>query len=62
MAKHSRDVVSLVMGLLFMAVAGLFLLTDLSDTQVDLRWVAPTVLIGVGILGLAASLRRRPAP
>jgi hypothetical protein len=62
MAKHSRDVVSLVMGLLFMAAAGLFLLSDLSDAQVDLRWVAPTVLIGVGILGLAASIRRRPAP
>ena len=60
MARHARDAVSLVMGLLLMAVAGWFLLTDLTDVDVDLRWTGPAVLIGVGLLGLAASVRRGP--
>jgi hypothetical protein len=60
MARHARDAVSLVTGLLLMAVAGWFLLTDLTDADVDLRWTAPAVLIGVGLLGLAASVRRGP--
>ena len=59
--RHAADVLSLVCGLLFVAAAGLFLVNDLSDADVDLRWLAPVVLIGIGVLGLAASVRRRPA-
>lgn len=58
MGRHARDAVSLVMGLLLMAGAGLFLITDVTDADVDLRWTAPAVLIAVGLLGLAASVRR----
>lgn len=60
--RHGRDVLSLVAGLLFVAGAALFLVNDLSDTHVDLRWSGPVVLIGIGVLGLAASMRRRSAP
>jgi hypothetical protein len=57
--RHARDAVSLVLGLVFLSVAGLFLLTDLTDVQVDLRWTGPAVLIGIGLIGLMASVRRR---
>src|SRR5881409_2400040 len=57
--RHPRDAVSLVFGLLLAAVAGLFLLTDLTDVSLDVRWVAPAVLVGVGVLGLLASTRPR---
>lgn len=58
--RHQRDAVSLVLGLLLIAVAALFLVHDLGSTDLDLRWVSPVVLIGVGVAGLAASVRRRP--
>jgi hypothetical protein len=60
--RHPRDVVSLVLGLLVLAVAGLFLLADLGGRSVDLRWAGPVSLITVGALGLAASVRRRSDP
>jgi uncharacterized membrane protein (UPF0136 family) len=60
-SRHARDAVSLVLGLILVSVAALFLITDLSDQGVDLRWTAPAVLIGIGALGLAASARR-PRP
>ncbi len=58
MRRHRPDVVSLVFGLLLLAVAGLYLVTDLSSRSVDLRWVTPVVLIGIGVIGLAGSARR----
>ena len=59
MRKHPSDVVSLVMGLLLMAVATLFLLTDWSNAEIDVRWAAPALLIGIGLIGLTGSVRRR---
>jgi hypothetical protein len=44
-------------GLLLVLVAGLFLLHDLTPVDVDGRWVAPGVLIGVGLVGLGSTLR-----
>ena len=57
--RHDRDVVSLVLGLLLVAVGGVFLLVDLSERSYDLRWVGPAGLIVIGVLGLLASVRRR---
>jgi hypothetical protein len=59
MRRHPADITSLVLGLLLLAVAGLYLGVDLSGSSVDLRWAAPAALIAVGALGLAASVRRR---
>jgi hypothetical protein len=59
MARHRVDVVSLVFGLLLLAVAGLFLAADVGGANVDLRWAAPVALIAIGIVGLTASARRR---
>jgi hypothetical protein len=57
--RHPRDAVSLILGLLLMAIAGVFLLTDATDVNLDARWVWPAVFIGIGMIGLAASVRRR---
>ena len=59
-SRHPADAFSLVMGLLFMALAGLYLVHDLSGPDVDLRWVGPAALIAIGRAGLVASVRRRP--
>jgi hypothetical protein len=56
--RHPRDAVSLVLGLVLATVAGLFLLVDLTDRSVDLRWAGPVALMAIGALGLAATLRR----
>ena len=56
--RHPRDAVSLVLGLVLATVAGLFLLVDLTDHSVDLRWAGPVALMAIGALGLAATLRR----
>jgi hypothetical protein len=56
--RHRRDTTSLVLGLLLIAAAGLFLLDDLSDASLDARWVAPVVLVVVGLGGLLSAVRR----
>ena len=56
--RHPRDAFSLVLGLLVVVGAALFLVADLTDQSVDLRWVGPAALIGIGVLGLTATLRR----
>ena len=61
MELHDRDTVSLMAGLLLVLLAGVFLLGDLTSLSVDGRWVAPLVLIAVGGVGLASSLRSTDA-
>jgi hypothetical protein len=56
--RHPRDAVSLVLGLLLATAAVLFLVVDVTDRSVDVRWVGPVALMTIGALGLAASLRR----
>lgn len=58
--RHQADAFSLVMGLLFLALGGFYLVHDLSGPDVDLRWVGPAALIAIGVAGLLASVRRRP--
>lgn len=58
MRRHALDVVSLVAGLVFLAVA-IVGLSDWSWTvSLDARWILPVVLIGVGLIGLSAVLSR----
>ena len=57
MSRHDRDALSLMGGLLLVLLAGLFLLTDLTDTSVEARWAGPLVLLAVGGVGLAVTLR-----
>ena len=58
--RHDRDAVSLMGGLLIVLVAGLFLLTELTDLSVEGRWAGPALLLAVGTAGLLATLRSRP--
>lgn len=51
---HPLDPVSLIAGLLAVGLALLVLL----DRDVDGRVVLPTLLVGAGLVGLVAALRR----
>jgi hypothetical protein len=64
MKRHSTDVMSLVFGVIFLGVAGWWLLGQYVTIDVPhLGWIAAAVLIILGVLGLAGSLRgERPAP
>lgn len=57
MWRHERDSLSLMAGLLLVLLGAVFLVDDLTGLDVDGRWAAPVVLITVGAVGLASSLR-----
>ena len=63
MKRHELDLTSLVTGVIFVAVGGAFLVDLMVDISLDPRWLAPLVLIGVGIAGLlsAVPIGRTPA-
>ena len=58
MKQHDLDPVSLFFGLVFVFVAGGYLLSHTTD--IELRWVLvlPAGLIAVGVAILAATVRR----
>jgi integral membrane sensor domain MASE1 len=56
--RHEADVLSLVLGLFFLGSALIWGLSD-DPGQVVSGWPLPTLLIVVGVAGLAASLLRR---
>ncbi len=56
MKRHAFDPVSMVAGLVFAAVAALYLVSEHSSFNVDGRWVLPLVLIGLGIGGVSGAL------
>ena len=58
MRRHEVDVLSLVLGLFFIGSALIWGLSDNPGHAVD-SWPLPTLLIVVGVVGLAASLVRR---
>lgn len=66
MRRHELDPLALVAGLLFLIVGCAYLVGELTDSEVDPRWVVPVALLTVGFAGLASSLlnvvRRREAP
>ena len=56
MRRHSTDPVALLAGALFITVGAAYLGGALSDTNIEARWVLPTVLIALGFAGLLVSL------
>lgn len=63
MRRHELDVVSLVFGLLFAAVAVLWPLWELDVLSgADLRWVPPVVLVAIGLVGVTLSIVRSRTP
>ncbi|MBA2769970.1 MAG: hypothetical protein H0U35_12750 [Sporichthyaceae bacterium] len=60
MRRHELDLVSLIAGVVFLIVAVSHLVGAATDITVDLDWLAPVALVGLGVAGLAGSLRHRP--
>lgn len=60
MRRHELDLFSLIAGLAFVAVAAGHLLDVTTDLDFDGRWVAPIVLVTLGLAGLAGILGSRP--
>jgi hypothetical protein len=56
--RHTLDVISLVFGLLFMALALPVLLTD-TPLSIDARWLWPAAVIALGAIVAGSGLRRR---
>lgn len=64
MRRHEIDAVSLVAGLLFLVVAGVHIVARSTETDLNLRWMVPAVLVLLGVLGLLSAVRfprREPA-
>ncbi len=66
MRRHELDLVSLVTGLVFVAIAAAYLVAEFAGRDVSAGWVLPLGLIGLGLAGLTGSVRRGlrsdPAP
>lgn len=57
MRKHEFDLTSFVAGLVFLAIAGAYLVGAFTSVRIDATWVLPLGLVGLGVAGLAGSLR-----
>lgn len=67
MRPHHTDSGSLIFGLLFLGVAGWWLLAQVADFAIGLDalgWLVAAALVVVGVLGVLGALRtgRREAP
>jgi hypothetical protein len=58
MRRHELDLTSLVAGLVFVGIAVAYLIGEWTDAHVSAGWVLPLGLIGLGLAGLAGTLRR----
>ena len=57
--RHGFDLVSLLAGLVFLAVSVTLLSAIASDTELNGHWIAPALLVGLGGIGLAGALGGR---
>lgn len=57
MRRHEIDAVSVFAGLLFLVVAGVHIVARATDTDLNLRWMVPAVLVLLGALGLLSAIR-----
>jgi hypothetical protein len=67
MKRHETDWTSLIAGVTFCAIAVAYLGGEITHRSLEVRWVLPMLLIGLGIAGLAGTLVRArrlagPAP
>jgi hypothetical protein len=58
MKRHEPDWTSLIAGVTFCAIALAYLGGEVTHRSLELRWVVPMLLIGLGIAGLAGTLVR----
>ena len=57
MRRHDLDLVSLITGVVFALVAVTHLVAATTGDSLDPLWLAPVLLIGLGVAGLAGALR-----
>jgi hypothetical protein len=58
MKRHRTDLVSLIFGLVFLVIAGEWLLAGRMDVDLPaLGWLAALVLIVLGVVGLVGAVR-----
>ena len=58
MKRHEPDWTSLIAGVTFCAIACAYLGGEVTHRGLELRWVVPMLLIGLGLAGLAGTLVR----
>ena len=58
MSRHDPDLTSLIAGLVFLAIGVSYLLDATDVIEVQVRWIVPLALIGLGAAGLAGSVLR----
>ncbi len=56
MRKHPIDLLSLVAGVLFIALATGYIVGNYTDVEVNPRLVLPVTLVALGVAGLAGSV------
>lgn len=56
MKRHPFDATSFLAGMVLGAIALAYLATEVTDWDLDGRWVLPLVLVGLGIAGIVGSL------
>ena len=57
MRRHDLDLVSLITGGVFALIAVTHLVGAATGDALDPLWLAPVLLIGLGVAGLAGALR-----
>jgi hypothetical protein len=57
-SRHEIDVVSLVSGLVFAAVAGAYAIVRATHASFDAHWVFPSLFIGLGLVLGTVAVRR----
>lgn len=57
MKRHDLDLTSLIAGVLFVGLGVLFLTDLLGSINLQVRWVWPALLIGLGVALLASGRR-----
>lgn len=62
MQRHRLDPVSLISGVLFLVLGGIFLFTDIDGGDVSVRWLWPLPVIALGLLLLAVGDRNDQHP
>ena len=58
MKRHDTDWTSLIAGLTFCVIALAYLGGEITGRSLELRWVVPLLLIGVGAAGVAGTVVR----
>jgi hypothetical protein len=58
MKRHPTDLLSLLSGLLFAGLGGLFALDRLDRIDLDARWIPAVVLLGLGLAMLLGAFAR----